>query len=62
MIITAIQLVSIGDYALVKAEIEGRWVTLIKEHVDGAFSHIIEADGIQRIIDAVIEIEDAIKS
>lgn len=45
MNITAIHLVRIGDHVFVKAEIDGRWVTVIKEHVDGAFSHIVEEGG-----------------
>jgi hypothetical protein len=62
MNITAIHLVRIGDHVYVKAEIEGRWVTVIREHVDGSFSHIVEEGGMQRIIDAVDEIEVLIRT
>lgn len=31
---------------------KGKWVTLIKEQADGAFSHIIEPLGIQRAVEA----------
>ena len=55
--ITTIHLVRVGDYAYVKAEINGRFVTVIKEHVDGSFSHIVEEGGMQKIVDAVSEIE-----
>jgi len=57
MNITAIYLVRSGDYALVKAEIDGRWVTVIKEHLDGNFSHIVEEGGIAKVNEAVREIE-----
>jgi len=60
MNITAIHLVRIGDYAYVKAEIDGRFVTVIKEHADGSFSHIVEEGGMQRVVDAVREIEELV--
>ena len=62
MNISAIHLVRIGDYVYVKAEIEGRWVTVIREHADGSFSHIVEEGGMQKIVDAVSEIEALVRS
>jgi hypothetical protein len=46
--ITAVWLKRLGDRVLVEAEIGGRWVPLIEEHFDGAFSHIIETGGIRK--------------
>lgn len=60
MDITAIHLVRLGHHVVVKAEIEGRWVTVIKEHADGAFSHIVEEGGMRKLVDAVSEIEGLI--
>jgi len=60
MNITAIHLVRIGDYAYVKAEIDGRFITVIKERFDGSFSHIVEEGGMQRVVVAVREIEELV--
>jgi hypothetical protein len=60
MNISAIHLVRIGDYVHVKAEIDGRFVTVIKERADGSFSHIVEEGGMQKVNDAVREIESLI--
>jgi hypothetical protein len=62
MNITAIHLVRTGNHVLVKAEIDGRFITVIKEHADGVFSHIVEEGGMQRVNDAVCEIEGLIAS
>jgi hypothetical protein len=37
-----------GDHVVVSVEIEGRWVEVIREWHDGAFSHIVEPNGIRR--------------
>jgi hypothetical protein len=36
-----------GEYAVVLAELDGKWVEVIREHVEGPFSHIVEPDGIK---------------
>jgi len=36
-----------GDHAVVLAEVDGEWVEVIREHVDGPFSHIVEPNGIR---------------
>lgn len=54
--ISGIQLVrqnrnnSVTQDAVVLIEVHGVWVELIREVVDGPFSHIIEPGGIQRAI------------
>ncbi len=62
MNITAIHLVRIGDHVYVKAEIDGRFVTVIKEHADGSFSHIVEEGGMQKVVDAFSEIEALVQT
>lgn len=49
--LAAIHLVREGNYAVVKIEHNDEWIELIREHIDGPFSHIIEPSG----IDAAIE-------
>lgn len=44
----AIMLVAEGGCAVVKIEIGGQWIELIRESLDGPFSHIIEPSGIDR--------------
>ncbi len=46
--VTGIHLVRLGDYVIVKAEIDGKWVEVIREHHDGSFSHIVEPLGMRR--------------
>ncbi len=46
--VSGIHLVRIGDYVVVKAEIDGKWVEVIREHHDGSFSHIVEPLGMRR--------------
>jgi hypothetical protein len=63
MNITAIHLVRLGSYVVVKAEIGGRWVTVIKEYDpegDAPFSHIVEEGGMEKVNKAVREIESLI--
>lgn len=62
MDITAIHLFRTNEHAIVKAEINGRFVTVIKERIDGAFSHIVEEGGMRKIVDAVEEIEALIQT
>ena len=45
--VTGIHLLRIGDQAIVRAEIDGVWVEVIREHVDGSFSHIVEPAGMR---------------
>ena len=44
--VTAIWLKNIGDDVIVEAEIAGKWVEVIRERADGAYSHIVESGGI----------------
>lgn len=46
--VTGIHLVRLGDYVVVKAEIDGKWVEVIREYHDGSFSHIVEPAGMRR--------------
>jgi hypothetical protein len=46
--VEGVWLVREGDYAIVKVERSGRWVEVIREHVEGPFSHICEPEGILR--------------
>ena len=41
-----------NERAVVEVEIDGRWVEVIRERADGAFSHIVEPLGIQAALDA----------
>ena len=45
-----IWLVREGDSVLVKIEVGGKWITIIREHYDGSFSHIVESNGIESAI------------
>jgi hypothetical protein len=46
--VTGVWLRRVGDYAEVLAEVDGEWRLIIKEHVDGHFSHIVEPSGIHK--------------
>ena len=35
-----------GPWVLVQVECDGEWITVIKEHIDGNFSHCVEPQGI----------------
>jgi hypothetical protein len=37
-----------GEHAVVEVEVDGRWVEICREHMDGSFSHIVEPVGIRR--------------
>lgn len=49
--VTGIHLLQLGDYVIVRAEIDGRWVEVIREHHEGSFSHIVEPGGMRRCAD-----------
>jgi len=46
--VTGIHLVRIGDYVIVNAEIDGKWIEVIREYHEGSFSHIVEPLGMRR--------------
>lgn len=46
--VTGIHLVRLGDYVVVNAEIDGKWVEVIREYHDDSFSHIVEPLGMRR--------------
>jgi hypothetical protein len=46
----AIMLVAEGDHAVVKIEVNGKWIELIRERLDSPFSHIVESTGIENAI------------
>lgn len=46
--VTGIHLVKSGAFTLVRAEIDGRWIEVIREHSDGPFSHIVEPGGMRQ--------------
>ena len=39
-----------GDYVIVEVEHAGEWIEVIREHIDGNFSHCVEPIGIQEAI------------
>ena len=43
----AIWLRRVGNFAVVEIEKDGEWIEVMREHVDGNFSHIIEPLGIE---------------
>jgi hypothetical protein len=45
--VDGIWLLRLGDRVIVRAEVEGRWIDIIEEHIDGSFSHIVEPAGIR---------------
>lgn len=47
----AVWLVAEGDYAIVKIEVDGKWIEIIRERLDSPFSHIVEPSGIQNAIE-----------
>jgi hypothetical protein len=47
----AIRLRRKGDYALVEIEQDSKFVTVIREHVEGNFCHIVEPLGIVSAIE-----------
>lgn len=42
VLVTAVMLRRSGDYAIVEMEMAGRWFEVIREHLEGNFSHIAE--------------------
>lgn len=41
----------VGEYAVVEIEtLPGQWLEVIREHLDGNFSHIIEPLGIEEVM------------
>lgn len=56
MSITAIWLKRIGDHAIVEVEVDGKFVQVIREHIDGAFSHIVEESGIKHAVEGTGQI------
>lgn len=38
-----------GEHTVVKAEVGGQWIPVIRERSDGEFSHIVEASGISAL-------------
>lgn len=45
--VMGIHLFRIGEHVVVSAEIDGKWVEVIRERHDGAFSHIVEPSGMR---------------
>jgi len=45
--VSGIWLVREGEYIIVRAEVNGAWVEVIREYHDGPFSHIVEDNGIR---------------
>lgn len=46
--VSGIHLVAEGRDIVVRAEVDGRWVEVIRELNDGPISHIVEPGGIQK--------------
>lgn len=49
----ALHLRAEGEHVILEIEVNGKWVQLIKERMDSAFSHIIEPAGIQVRVEAL---------
>lgn len=45
--VSGIHLYRLGKHVIVNAEIEGKWVEVIRELHDGQFSHIVEPGGMR---------------
>lgn len=45
--ISAIHLSTVGEHVLVAVEIQGKWIEIIRERKDNAYSHIVEAHAIE---------------
>lgn len=52
VVVTGIHLFRLGDYVVVRAEVDGKWVEVIRERFDGSFSHIVEPGGIRAALEA----------
>jgi hypothetical protein len=48
-----------GDYAVVLVQRDGQWREIIREHVDGPFSHICEPNGVRARETSTYIVEDA---
>jgi hypothetical protein len=48
VVVSAVWLRRSGDYAIVSVEIDGIWREVVREHIEGPFSHIAEARGADR--------------
>lgn len=46
--VSGVHLFRTGEHVAVSVEIDGRWVEVIRELHDAAFSHIVEPNGIRR--------------
>ena len=46
----ALMLVAEGEHAVIKIEVNGEWVVLIKERLDAPFSQIIEHNGLENAV------------
>ena len=46
----SIRLRRVNDYAVVEVEYQGKFHEAIREHIDGAFCHIVEPIGILEIL------------
>ena len=46
--VTGVWLLAIGDYSIAKVEVNEQWIEVIREHKEGAYSHIIEPTGIRK--------------
>lgn len=46
--VSGIHLLRLGGDVVVRAEIDGKWVEVIRELHDGQFSHIVEPGGMRK--------------
>ena len=47
--IEGLWLIRLGTDAVVRVEIDGTWMEVVRESLDGEFSHIVEPNGIQAV-------------
>ena len=45
--ISGLHLFRLDEHVIVRIEIDGLWVEVMRERYDGAFSHIVEPDGMR---------------
>lgn len=44
--ISGVHLSTVGEHVIVAVEIQGKWIEVIRERKDNAYSHIVEGPGI----------------
>jgi len=53
--VESISLVRKGDYAVVEVQVRGKYFEVMREHIEGNFSHNVSAGGIRLRLDEAPE-------